>query len=96
MTGVDVSNFTGDYKQSQMAERFNRPHLVVAACRELVSLGHDRKSWMIFAASVDHGIALTNELCERGIDARFVDGTTLSGSVKNCWNHLRPVASVRL
>jgi DNA repair protein RadD len=66
----------GEFVASEMAERFNTDETVDAAVEELIRAGRDRKAWLVFAASIEHGEHVTAALRARGIDAALLTGQT--------------------
>jgi DNA repair protein RadD len=65
----------GDYSASDLA-RFDRSELTYRIVDQIVAHGAERKSWLVFAVSIDHAGHLTEALVERGIDARLLTGRT--------------------
>ncbi len=68
----------GDFQERQMEERFNTPAVTSEAVAEIVQLGHDRRSWLIFCVSIDHAHAVADELRDHGIATGTVTGKTAS------------------
>lgn len=54
----DVSNVgmstTGDYNQGELQEAVDKETITYAALSQLVELGQNRRSWMLFASGVEH------------------------------------------
>lgn len=65
----------GEFDPTQMATCFDM--VVQESVEELLELSKDRKSILVFAASVNHGDHVCEELCRRGMDAEFLHGQTL-------------------
>lgn len=66
----------GDFVESEMADRFNTDETTREAVTEIMALGHDRKSWLLFCINVDHAIAVRDELSARGVQTACVTGNT--------------------
>lgn len=76
LSGVGVSSFTKDYKEQDLQKACDTPELVKSACAEMVRVGKDRKSWMIFASGIEHSEHIANELNRLGVSAKYVSGST--------------------
>lgn len=68
-----------DYNQKQLAEAVDKHATTRAAVNEIIDLGADRKSWLIFATSVAHADHIANEINRHDIDAEVVTGNTPAG-----------------
>lgn len=66
----------GDWVESDLANKFNTDEVTRAAVTETVALGSDRKSWLVFCISVEHALAVRDELRRHGISAETVTGKT--------------------
>lgn len=66
----------GDFMEKEMDARFNTTDVIKAAVREIIQLGQERKSWLLFCISVDHALAVRDELRAQGIAAETVTGKT--------------------
>lgn len=64
----------GEYVEADLAIAASDPELVRATVEEIVTLGADRKSWMIFASGIQHGNMILDELRQRGITCEMVAG----------------------
>jgi superfamily II DNA or RNA helicase len=73
LKGVRVQ--AGDYVESQLAERMDRPKLVGDIVTHWLKYGDNRKT-VSFAVSVDHSIHIRDRFREIGIAAEHIDGTT--------------------
>jgi hypothetical protein len=65
----------GDYVESELAERVDRPELV----GDIVSHWHrlaERRKTVVFATSVAHSIHLKDEFVKSGVKAEHIDGKT--------------------
>jgi DNA repair protein RadD len=66
----------GEWIESEMDARFNTDVVTKAAVAEIVALGADRKSWLLFCISVDHAAKVRDELALHGVAAAMVTGQT--------------------
>lgn len=66
----------GDWIEGEMDARFNTDHVTRAAVAEIMELGRDRRSWLLFCISVDHATNVRDELRRRGVAAEVVTGKT--------------------
>lgn len=66
----------GEWIESEMDARFNTDEVTKAAVSEIVTLGQDRKSWLLFCISVAHAAAVRDELRAHGIPSEMVTGAT--------------------
>lgn len=66
----------GEWIESEMDARFNTDETTRAAVSEIVTLGADRRSWLLFCISVKHAAAVRDELRLHGISAEIVTGDT--------------------
>lgn len=74
---IDLSNVGmrgGEFIESQLAIAASDPELVKATVSEIVTLGADRKSWLVFASGVDHAGMIRDEMRNHGIVAEVVTG----------------------
>ena len=81
---IDTSNVgrlggTGDFKVGELEAAANKDIIVDGACREIVSIGADRKSWLVFCVGVEHACNVLAHLRRLGVNAEMVIGTTPSG-----------------
>lgn len=68
---------TGDYLQASIDAACNVPSVTINACKELVEIGKDRNSWLLFASSIKHAENLKHHLKEEyGIESGIVTGKT--------------------
>ncbi|KAG0661148.1 hypothetical protein C6P46_004102 [Rhodotorula mucilaginosa] len=73
---VKTSSVTGDYNLSSLARQVDTVEFAEAAVDAWFEKAQDRRSTLVFGASVAHVVTLTNTFRARGIDARFVyEGT---------------------
>lgn len=79
---ADLSNvptIAGDFATVEMERAFNRPELVAAACREIVSKTTNRNGILVFTAGVQHGEAVAG--CLRAMTGERVEFLTGETSV---------------
>src|SRR5262249_22045568 len=65
----------GDYAASDLA-RFDSDEITDRIVDQVIAHGAERKSWLVFAVSIDHAGHLAAALVKRGIDARLLTGLT--------------------
>ena len=74
---IDLSNVHmrgGEFIESELAIAASDPELVKATVAEIVSLGKDRKSWLIVGSGVNHAEMLEAEFRNHGIGCAVVTG----------------------
>lgn len=71
---VEVSDATGEYKSTSLAEAVLQPHVTELIIRAwLAHAARDgRRSTLVFAVNIDHVVALTNAFRDVGVEARHV------------------------
>jgi len=69
----------GDFNSSQVDQLVNTLDTNAAVVNEIVQVGHDRKSILVFASSIDHAEQLTHLLDGHGFGAECVTGSTSKG-----------------
>jgi DNA repair protein RadD len=79
LTGVGKRG--GEFIESQLATAASDPELVAATVEEIIDLGSDRKSWLVFSSGVNHANMLADEFEDHGIDVGVVTGSD-SGAVR--------------
>lgn len=86
----------GEFIASEMAAAFDQADIVQEACREIVAYGHDRRAWLVFAASIEHAEHVRDTLQEMGIDAKTYTSADADESVLDDFAHgrLRCVVNV--
>lgn len=67
----------GEFILSQAAERMDNDRVTLAALSEVVQLGKDRKSWLIFCSGVKHADKTKNGLMALGVSAEIITGETM-------------------
>jgi DNA repair protein RadD len=63
----EVKNVGHDYNQGQMAAAFDKEAIVAAAVDDILKVGGDRKSTLIFCANLEHSENVAKELNRRGV-----------------------------
>jgi len=77
---ADLSNVRkvgGEFVGSQMEAAMDRDDITINAIKEMIALGKDRKSWVVFASGVAHGEKVLNGLRTFGISSELITGETL-------------------
>lgn len=74
ITGVGTRG--GDYIESQLQKAVNTEPLNAACVDEIVTLGRNRKKWLVFTSGISHCENVTNLLIESGINAAMITGKT--------------------
>lgn len=64
----------GEYSKEAQQKAFHTNGLTERAIDEIIKLGQDRKSWMIFCSNVEHAKEVSDILNDKGISAVCVDG----------------------
>lgn len=73
----NVKRAGGEFVSSDLQAKLTASdHVLQAACDEIVLAGADRKSWLLFAAGVEHAAKVEAALHQRGIAAATVTGDT--------------------
>jgi DNA repair protein RadD len=65
----DVKITAGDYNLKDLEAAVDKDHITIAACKEMIQEGADRKSWMVFASGIKHAEHIASCLQMLGIDA---------------------------
>lgn len=76
---IDVSHVrtrAGEFVSNELSQVACEMDAVRGAVDELVYMAQKRHKWLIFCVDVEHTKLVTRELQARGIDARYVVGTT--------------------
>lgn len=66
----------GEFITSELEQAVDQEDITRSAVREIISLGADRKSWLVFCVTVNHGRHVCEELRAQGINAEAVFGDT--------------------
>ena len=72
--GIKITG--GDFNQKQLAERNDRDEITTEAVKEVVRMGKNYKSWLIFAIDIDHANHINEKLLEHGIKSRALHSKT--------------------
>lgn len=75
LTGV--RKVAGEFVLKEAAERLDNDRITLAALQEVLQLGKDRKSWLIFCSGVEHAEKTKNGLNALGIKTEIITGETL-------------------
>ncbi len=79
---IDLSNVKmrgGEFNESDLATAASDPALVAATVKEIVTLGADRKAWLIFASGLGHADMIRQAFAEHGFDLDVVSGEDAMG-----------------
>jgi DNA repair protein RadD len=74
-----VHLLAGEYKADELARAADDPELIRRAVAEMVTYGHDRKAWLVFAAGVAHAEHVAKEIEVHGIKCAIITGDTPAG-----------------
>lgn len=69
----------GDFIQSELQIAVDKQEITYAALKEVMELAGDRKSWLIFAAGVEHSIHVAEMLTSLGVPCRAVHSKISDG-----------------
>ena len=69
---TEVRTLAGEYNAKDLATAVDLDQTTEAACEEVIRYGEDRKSWLIFATSIDHAGHIGQYLRNRGITTGVV------------------------
>src|SRR5690606_34936857 len=78
-TALDVSGVAkrgGEFVAGSLADAIDKDDITRAAVAEIVALGQNRRSWLVFATGVAHAIHLRDEIRSHGISCETVTGET--------------------
>lgn len=66
----------GEYIGAELADLMDQQNLIDAAVLDMARLGHDRKSWIVFCAGIEHSQHVAAALNAAGIPAGSLTGDT--------------------
>lgn len=78
-TEIDLSNVktvAGDYVKSDQEKAVHKDGFTASAIAEIMALGRDRRSWLIFCPSVKYAEEVADILQSEGISSACVTGST--------------------
>lgn len=81
-TEINVANVGrsgGDFKVGELEAAALDEAVIAGACDEIVTLGADRKSWLVFCSGVKHAEKVCEAMRARGVSCRTVTGETPKG-----------------
>lgn len=81
-TALDVSGVAkrgGEFIAGALEAAVDKDWITRAAVQEIVTFGQARRSWLLFAAGVDHALHLRDAVRSHGIAAETVTGETPKG-----------------
>ncbi len=73
-----VGSRGGEFIAGQLQAAVDLPEITEAAIEEVVALGRDRRSWLVFCAGVDHAEHVADAVRRRGIGCATIFGHTLT------------------
>lgn len=59
----------GEFNSKELEEASDRNEITEAAVKEMIAYGHDRRSWLVFAAGIDHAEHIADCLRYYGVNA---------------------------
>lgn len=74
-TEIDISNVgiaNGEFIASQLQKASDREEITFNGLREVVEIGHDRRSWLLFASGIEHAEHIAEMLGSFGIQCAAV------------------------
>jgi DNA repair protein RadD len=69
----------GDYIESELQKAVDTQPLNTGVVEEIIHYSHNRQSWLVFCAGIEHAQHITDELLQRDINAACVTGKTPAG-----------------
>ena len=72
----DVGRRGGEFIAGELEARGRQRDKIAAACDEIVTLGTERKCWLVFCCGIDHAVHVRDALRERGVSCEAVFGET--------------------
>ena len=67
-----IKTTAGEFNQAQLQLAVDKTEITRRALREAMEYGHDRNSWLLFGAGVEHAIHIAQELTNMGIECGVV------------------------
>lgn len=80
-TGVKIGS-DGDFAKGELQIAVDKYEITVAALKEAIELGHDRKSWLIFGSGIEHCNHIAEILSDLGIECRSIH-SKMKGKVRD-------------
>lgn len=81
-TALDTSGVAkrgGEFVAGELQAAVDKADLNRGIVDDIMRYGHDRRSWLVFAAGVEHAVHLRDEIRRRGVEAEVVTGDTETG-----------------
>lgn len=78
-TQLDVSGVgtrAGEFIAKELEAAIDQDAITASAVEEILAYGHDRKSWLVFCAGVDHAFHVRDALRAKGIACATIVGDT--------------------
>lgn len=66
----------GEFIAGELEKAVNVDSVTKSAIDEIIELGANRKTWLLFCSGVDHAHAVSKELNSRGIECKVITGET--------------------
>jgi superfamily II DNA or RNA helicase len=79
---LDVSGVAkrgGEFVEGALQAAIDKDWITQEAVSEIVAMGEDRRSWLVFCAGVDHAIHVRDAIRARGVSCETVTGETPMG-----------------
>jgi DNA repair protein RadD len=79
---LDVSGVAkrgGEFVEGALQAAIDKDWITQEAVSEIVAMGEDRRSWLVFCAGVDHAIHVRDAIRARGVSCETVTGETPIG-----------------
>lgn len=73
-----IAKRNGEFIPGALEDAVDQAPVTMAACREIVTFGADRKAWLIFTAGVRHAGHVLDAITALGVTAALVTGETPS------------------
>jgi DNA repair protein RadD len=96
-TGVKLIG--GEFNEKQLDLAVNKDHITYAALQETMQYAQDRRSWIVFATSIDHALKIEQMLQYLGVSCRVVHSKMPKGERdKNIqdWKDLKFTAIINM
>jgi DNA repair protein RadD len=75
----EVKTVAGEFNQSQLQLAVDKTEITRRALREAMEYGHNRNSWLLFGAGVEHAIHIAQELTHMGVECGVVHSDMSDG-----------------
>lgn len=75
----DVHMQGGEFKAGELQIAVDKAEITEAALKEAIEFGQDRRSWLIFAAGVEHAIHIAETLTHLGVSCKAIHSKMADG-----------------